>query len=440
MQARQHERDRSELGLLLTDCRQLLTEQGESNSLAIAARALARYQSLSTASLQQFFEVLATEFDPDPGDILLLAEKYAVSRSPESLVRLSKAAEPPRQELLRRLNGAPGATGIIVKMRENLLLQLRTDRKLLAVDADLEHLLSSWFSPGFLTLVRVDWNSPAALLERLIKHEAVHAIDGWNDLRRRLEPDRRCFAFMHPVLQGEPLIFVEVALLKEVPASIAPLLYRGTPEVAAPLKFKVAAFYSISNCQPGLRGINLGNFLIKRVAEQLSTEFPSLKTFCTLSPVPGFSDWLAHTATIEPGKLSTDKHRRINETLAAIRKRHQQDLRSLAGAVAAGQTKPVDEEGLRSLCACYLLHASRHAGVHANDLSAGEGDPVARFHLNNGARLERINAQADLSRKGIRQSYGLMVNYLYDLDEIENNHQAFVNGSVSASRAVTSLI
>jgi malonyl-CoA decarboxylase len=436
LQARQHERDRSELGLLLTDCRQLLTEQGESNSLAIAARALTRYRSLSAASRQQFFEVLAGEFDPDPGDILLLAQKYAVSRSPESLVRLTRAAEPPRQELLRRLNRAPGGTGLIVGMRELLLERLRTDQGLRAVDADLEHLLSSWFNPGFLKLVRVDWNSPAALLERLIKHEAVHAIDGWNDLRRRLQPDRRCFAFMHPVLEGEPLIFVEVALLKEEPVAIAPLLDRDLPESAAPPKFKVAAFYSISNCQPGLRGINLGNFLIKRVAEQLRSDVPSLKTFCTLSPVPGFADWLARTKEIEAQALSTQKQRRINETLAALRRRHPQELRGLASAIAAGQAKPADEEALRSLCACYLLHASHHA----SHPSAGEGDPVARFHLNNGARLERINAAADLSRKGIRQSYGLMVNYLYDLDEIESNHQAFVNGSVSASRAVTSLI
>jgi malonyl-CoA decarboxylase len=432
LQARQHERDRSELGLLLKDCRQLLTEQGEANSLAIAARAVGRYRNLSAPGRQQFFEVLASDFDPDPGDVLLLAEQYAVSRSAESLINLTRAAEPPRQELLRRLNQVPGGTETIVSMREFVLERLRANRKLLAVDADLAHLLSSWFSPGFLTLARVDWNSPAALLERLIQHEAVHAIDGWNDLRRRLEPDRRCFAFVHPVLPGEPLIFVEVALLKEAPTAIAPLLDRSAPQAEAASKFKVAAFYSISNCQPGLRGINLGNFLIKRVAEQLQSEFPSLKTFCTLSPVPGFASWLGRTSEIALDTLSAEKLRRINETLAALRKRHQADLAGLPTAIAAGQPKPADEEALRALCACYLLHSSHQPN--------GGGDPVARFHLNNGARLERINSQADLSRKGVRESYGLMVNYLYDLDEIENNHQAFVNGRVSAARAVTSLI
>lgn len=434
--ARQHERDRSELGLLLKDCRQLLTERGETNSLAIAARALARYEIISPNSRQQFFDVLASDFDPDPGDVLQLAEKYAVSRSPENLIRLARAAEPPRQELLRRLNRAPGGTQAIVRMREYVLERLRANRKLIAVDADFAHLLSSWFNPGFLTLTRVDWNSSAALLERLIQHEAVHEIDGWNDLRRRLQPDRRCFAFMHPVLAGEPLIFVEVALLKEVPVAIAPLLERTVPEPDALPKFKVAAFYSISTCQPGLRGINLGNFLIKRVAEQLHSEFPSLKTFCTLSPVPGFAAWLARTKEVEQPSLSPEKRRRVNETLAALRKRHQPDLSGLSAVVANGSADPVmnaaDEQALRSLCACYLLHSSHG--------TAAEGDPVARFHLNNGARLERISAQADLSRKGLRQSHGLMVNYLYDLDEIENNHEAFVRGTVSASRAVTSLI
>jgi malonyl-CoA decarboxylase len=452
--ARRHERDRSELGLLLKDCRQLLTEHGESNSLAIAARALSRYQSLSNRSRQQFFEVLASDFDPDAAEVLALAQEYAADQAPDKLIRLAHAAEPPRQELMRRLNRAPGGTQSIILMREYVLARMRLDRKLSAVDADLSHLLSSWFNPGFLTLVRVDWNSPAALLERLIQHEAVHEIDGWDDLRRRLQPDRRCFAFMHPVLAGEPLIFVEVALLKEVPSAIAPLLDRTVPDATALPKVKVAAFYSISNCQPGLRGINLGNFLIKRVAEQLQSEFATLKVFCTLSPVPGFAAWLARTQEITLPSLSAEKRRRINETLSALRKRHQPDLSGLSSALAAAATaataagsatlpsappgadtgvlKAIDEETLRSLCACYLLHSSH--------LGAGEGDPVARFHLNNGARLERISAHADLSRKGLRQAHGMMVNYLYDLDEIEENHEAFVNGTVSASRAVTSLI
>ena len=430
LQSRQQERDRSELGELLKDCRQLLTERGESNSLAIAARALARYQGMSPAARQRFFEALAAEFDPDPEAVLRLAEAYAGSRAPEDLVRLAKAAEPPRQELLRRLNRAPGGTGTIVRMREQVLAH-GAGKALKALDADLQHLLSSWFSPGFLTLQRVDWDSPASLLERLIEHEAVHEIQGWDDLRRRVQPDRRCFAFMHPVLAGEPLIFVEVALLSEVPTAIAPLLAQPVPDPSAAMKYRVAAFYSISNCQPGLRGISLGNFLIKRVAERLQAEVPSLKTFCTLSPVPGFADWLGRTTEIDLPSLTPAKAKRINATLSALRRRHQTDL---SGLVTPGRSAPgageEDEAALRALCACYLVH-----GTHVRG-----GDPVARFHLYNGARLERINARADLSRKGKRQSYGLMVNYLYDLEEIENNHEAFANGQVSASRAVTGLV
>ncbi len=319
-------RERGDLGQLLKDCRQLLTERGESNSVAIAARALDRYRALSSEARSQFFDVLASEFDPDPGEVLQLAERYAVSRSPENLIRLGRAAEPPRQELLRRLNRAPGGTETIVRMRERVLERLRAQRKLAAVDADFEHLLSSWFNPGFLTLVRVDWNSPAALLERLIQHEAVHEIDGWNDLRRRLQPDRRCFAFTHPVLAGEPLIFVEVALLADMPAAIAPLLDRSAEEVVRPERHKVAAFYSISNCQPGLRGINLGNFLIKRVAQTMQTEVPTLKTFCTLSPVPGFAAWLAQAAEIRLDSLSPDNLEDQRNAGSADRKRNGADL------------------------------------------------------------------------------------------------------------------
>ncbi|MGE0313869.1 MAG: malonyl-CoA decarboxylase family protein [Lautropia sp.] len=428
-QARKTVREKEDFGALIADCRQLLGARGESNSQVIAARALARFQNLSPDGLQQFFDVLADEFDPDPGTVLALAEQYAVARSPDSLIRLARAAEPPRQELLRRLNRAPGGTAIIVAMRERLLERLKTQKRLKAVDADFEHLLSSWFNPGFLTLARVDWNSPAALLERLIKHEAVHEIDGWSDLRRRLEPDRRCFVFFHPVLGDDPLIFVEVALVAEMPTAIAPLLDRSEPEPIDASKFKVAVFYSISNCQPGLRGINLGNFLIKRVAEQLEREFDSLKTFCTLSPIPGFANWLAKAAkaqAIDDDTAAPAKLARINQTLAALVERHGVDLAGLKATPLATD----DEAALKALAAWFLVRGSHLPNA----------DPVARFHLHNGARLERINAEADLSRKGVKQAHGMMVNYLYDLGQIEANHEAFVGGSVSASRAVMALV
>ncbi len=446
--ARREAKERNHLADLTHACKDLLTVRGEANSVAIASRALESFRALGQDGVRDFFALLANEFDPDPGDLLQLAEQYAVSRSPENLIALSRAAEPPRQELLRRLNRAPHGTATIVAMRAQLLARLRSDKRLRAVDADFEHLLSSWFNPGFLRLERVDWASPASLLEKIIQHEAVHEIDGWNDLRRRLEPDRRCFAFFHPALPDEPLIFVEVALLPEIPGAIAPLLDRNVTAERDRGKFKVAAFYSISNCQPGLRGVNLGNFLIKQVAEQLQAEFPSLKTFCTLSPVPSFAQWLGRARELACAHLKPTRLAALNALLADLRKRHGEDLAGLrvslsrstllageqAGEArqAAAQEFGGDADALRRLCAFYL--------VHANHEDSAAIDPVARFHLNNGARLERVHALANLSRKGVRESFATMVNYLYDLDSVEANHERFIGGEVSASRAVTGLL
>ena len=442
--ARRDAKERNHLAGLIEACRELLTVRGEANSVAIASRAVECYRELTSDAVREFFAVLASEFDPDPGDVLMLAEKYAVSRSPENLIALSRAAEPPRQELLRRLNRAPLGTATIVAMRAQLLARLRTDKRLRAVDADFEHLLGSWFNPGFLRLERVDWASPARLLEKIIQHEAVHEIDGWNDLRRRLEPDRRCFAFFHPVLPDEPLIFVEVALLPEIPGAIAPLLDRKHEAERDPRRFKVAAFYSISNCQPGLRGVNLGNFLIKQVAEQLHAEFPSLKSFCTLSPVPSFAHWLSRVRSISCAHLKPAKVAALDAMLAGLRARHGDDLAGLRPTLSAlaslspddaqAATKELEAEAqtLRRLCAFYLMHGS-HEDPDAID-------PVARFHLNNGARLERVNTFADLSRKGLRESFATMVNFLYDLDDVEANHERFIGGEVAASRTVANLL
>ncbi len=398
------------------DCRKLLSERGEANGVAIAATALEHYAQLDDNSKTVIFQLLADEFDPDPGEVLMKAERYAVNRSPASLVALLSAAEPPRQELLRRLNRAPGGAGVIVKMRSDLLTRLKTKPKLQAVDADFQHLLSSWFNPGFLQLQRIDWNSPARLLEKLITHEAVHEIQGWDDLRRRLDPDRRCFAFFHPMLPQEPLIFVEVALLDSMPAKIAPLIDPASMK-ADPHKAKFAVFYSISNCQPGLRGVSLGNFLIKRVAEELKTEFSKIKTFCTLSPVPEFASWYAQFQK----QLKASDVKSTDKALVELRKLVDKN--------------PHDPKALQKACAYYLLHCADAAGQP--EMTA---DPVARFHLNNGARLERINLDADLSKKGQRQSWGLMVNYLYDLSEIEINHTKFVHSEVVSSRAVKALL
>jgi malonyl-CoA decarboxylase len=273
---------------------------------------------------------------------------------------------------------------------------------------------------------RVDWNSPARLLEKIIHHEAVHEIDGWDDLRRRLQPDRRCFAFFHPQLPDEPLIFVEVALLPEMPDAIAPLIDKASAPLP-PERFRVAAFYGISNCEPGLRNVSLGNFLIKSVAEQLQRELPRIRSFCTLSPIPGFAAWLL----AGPDFAALPNLRR--HAAADFEAAREHLLKHCGGDLAALQRAAIHETmdkestaALLTLCAAYLLYQS----------PTPQGDPVARFHLDNGARLERLNARGNMAPKGLKQSFGVMVNYLYDLDKIEASHEKFKQGEVARSRAV----
>ena len=303
-------------------------------------------------------------------------------RTPTNLLRLTQLAEPPRQELLRRINRTPGGTGSIVAMRRALLARVARQPELQAVEADFLHLLSSWFNPGFLQLQRVDWNSPAQLLEQIIHHEAVHEIDGWDDLRRRLQPDRRCFAFFHPQLPDEPLIFVEVALLPEMPDAIAPLIDKASTPLP-PSQFKVAAFYSISNCQPGLKGVSLGNFLIKRVAEELKRELPQLQDLLHAVADPRLRALAARRRAVrgpDQGARASAWPRRWPALRAGLRRRPRP-----AGARAAR---------------CARCRADGHAGAaapgrattSAAHVAAAGGDPVARFHLDNGARLERLNA------------------------------------------------
>jgi malonyl-CoA decarboxylase len=417
-----------ELDSLMKTCRHLLSARGEANSAGLAARAIEHYQRLPAAAHLVFFRQLASAFNPDPIVVLSAAERYAESPSAEHLVRLFTVSEPPRQELLRRLNRAPGGTAAIVQMRRALLRALAHHPELAAVEADMLHLLSSWFNPGFLEMQQVDWTSPARLLEKIIQHEAVHAIDGWDDLRRRLQPDRRCFAFFHPQLPGEPLIFVEIALLEDVPPAIGPLIEKKS-EPGPSKRFKVAAFYSISNCQPGLRGVSLGNFLIKRVAERLKSEFPSIKTFCTLSPIPGFVRWLDADHEATAAGLKAPVRARLEAARADLKLGQAKMHERLEQQWHPWRTSEEEQKSLLALASIYLREVSPSA----------EGDAVAKFHLNNGAKLQRINWGADLSRNGLRQSCGLMVNYLYDLDRVEEYHQRFLDGEVVHSQAVARL-
>jgi malonyl-CoA decarboxylase len=410
------------LRFALADCRRLLSVRGEANGPLLAREVLLRIGGLSDEQRWRFFDRLASDFSPDPKTVLAAAQAYARAPDAANLVRLTRVAEAPRQELFRRLNGASGGTAAIVHLRRMLLERLPQQPQLQVVEADLLHLLSSWFNPGFLEMRKVDWNSPAQLLEQIIHHEAVHQIDGWDDLRRRLQPDRRCFAFFHPQLPDEPLIFVEVALLPEMAGAIAPLIDKRSAPLPAE-QFKVAVFYSISNCQPGLRGVSLGNFLIKRVAEHLKRELPQLKTFCTLSPIPGFLAWLQRA---DPAVLGAG----AGAALVELRTACGGELGSLANAARLAALGGHGHHALWRLAAHFLVHVSAQS----------DGDPVARFHLDNGARLERLNAQANLSATGLRQSAGLMVNYLYDLGKIELHHDRFVQGKVVHSRAIAALL
>jgi malonyl-CoA decarboxylase len=415
---------------LLSECRRLLSERGEANGPAIAHGIIERLDALPDDLRARFFDHLARDFSPDPKVVLASAQAYAQAPSAEHLVRLMQVTEPPRQELFRRLNRTPGGTAALVRMRRALLERLPRQPQLQAVETDLLHLLSSWFNAGFLQMRRVDWNSPAQLLEQIIRHEAVHEIDGWDDLRRRLQPDRRCFGFFHPQLPDEPLIFVEVALVGEMADSIAPLIDKKSPPLASDT-FKVAVFYSISNCQPGLRNVSLGNFLIKRVAEELKHELPQLKTFCTLSPIPGLMSWLTRVRSFDdlPG-VKPAQADQARQALALLRKACGDDLSGLTHAGTLNALSTPTHQALWRLAALFLVRLS----------PTPAGDPVARFHLDNGARLERLNANANLSSKGLKQSAGLMVNYLYDLSRIETCHDRFVRGRVVHSRALSALL
>jgi len=411
------------------DCKRLLSEKGELGGMALARDLIERLHEMEDEQLDAFFDFLASDLSPDPELVLARAQAYAADPNTTTLMAMTQVAEPPRQELFRRLNRMPGGTAAVLRLRRALLRVLHKRPELAAIEADLLHLLTSWFNPGFLQMKRVDWNSPAQLLEKIIHHEAVHAVDGWDDLRRRLQPDRRCFAFFHPQLADEPLIFVEVALLPEVPAAIAPLIDKASTPLP-PDRFRVAAFYGISNCEPGLRGVSLGNFLIKTVATQLQRELPRLRTFCTLSPIPGFANWVLNEpdfATL-PG-LKKHGIAELEKARATLRELCAGDLAALQGAAVHEHLGDEGTAALRLLCGAYLAYLS----------PTPTGDPVARFHLDNGARLERLNPRGNLSSKGLRQSFGMMVNYLYDLDKVEASHAKFRQGEVARSRAIGAL-
>jgi malonyl-CoA decarboxylase len=409
--------DRRDASDLIELCDALLSGRGEASGTALAREVLDRYQDLDETGRRSFFAGLARNFGPDRERLAQAIETYRAQPNDADASDLHFASEPRRQELIRRLNRAPDGTSDLVSMRADLLDLMNDDKDLAALDRDVVHLLASWFNRGFLVLRRIDWSTPANILEKIIRYEAVHEIQDWNDLRRRIDPiDRRCYAFFHPALVDEPLIFVEVALTESIPEAIAPLLAEDREPVQIE-RARTAVFYSISNTQRGLGGISFGNFLIKQVVEELRRELPKLENFVTLSPVPGFMHWVKHSHYLP---VAEDERPLLE---------HLDKLDWLEDGELVDKLHPVVEH----LAAYYFLKARTPKGRLI--------DSVARFHLGNGARLERIDWLGDTSAKGLRESAGIMVNYLYSLEDIEKNHEAYANqGTVAASGAVRKLL
>ena len=376
----------------------LMGTVGEVSGIVTARQLLDQYAAMSNDNKLLFFNHLEKDFNADRNAVKKAFIRYDEDPSSANLNHLSKMAEPRRQELLRRLNSTPDAAHDLVEMRTDLLKCLTANENLKSVDDDFIRLFTSWFGRGFLVLETINWSTSAAILERIIKYEAVHEIKDWDDLRSRIEPpNRRCFAFFHPALRDEPLIFVEVALSAQVPSSIASILGDKSSGKEFSGEYTTATFYGISNCQPGLKNISFGNFLIKQVVQELQMEFPSIKTFVTLSPIPGFKKWLGSIKNEKLAKLAT-----LKTELDKVHKTKDE----------------LDSNGelIKKVAFNYLIQARK--GKYPSD-------PVARFHLGNGASIHQLNVGADMSEKGIDQSWGTMVNYLYDLDDIEENHEAY---------------
>jgi malonyl-CoA decarboxylase len=427
-------KDIERLTKLFRDC---LEERGGEVTARSRAASLGRlYLGLNEDGKRSFLQALAGDFGATPAgveaaiDTVLKATDPVARHKAERSLRLSLT--PARHRLLTQFTALPQGVKFLVDMRADANRFAKQVPELAILDADLEDLFTGWFDVGFLELQRITWNSPAALLEKLIAYEAVHAIESWDDLRNRLDSDRRCYAFFHPRMPLEPLIFVEVALVKGIAGNVQALLDQNQP-VLEPREADTAIFYSISNTQAGLRGISFGNFLIKRVVDDLSRELPNLKTFSTLSPIPGFRVWL--NEAIAEGLPNVVKASERDALSAALGKRFSKGMLPELLSDKAWAEQEVLAAALKApltrLAARYLLTAQSRGKPR---------DPVARFHLSNGSQVHRLNWLGDRSKKGFKESAGLMVNYLYRLDDIDANHERFVrDGTIAASSEVRKL-
>jgi malonyl-CoA decarboxylase len=409
-------------------CRRLLSERGEASQTALAQQIITAYGAMNSQQRLNLFEMLSSKFAPDHSAILRAAADYKRTPGTSTLAALSAAVESPRQELFRRINTAPRGTETLVALRGHLFELSSSGADFAALDSDLRHLFKSWFNRGFLRLERISWHTSALILEKLIRYESVHEINGWPDLHRRLEADRRCFAFFHPALLEEPIIFVEVALSNGLTGDLEPLLNIEAP-VLAPEKADTAIFYSINNCLRGLRGVAFGNFLIKQVVDELATELPNIKTYSTLSPLPYLSRSLRDYRNEEGftrGRLSRLLADHASTLTAAARLRDPVEaLFHLLEQPLAN--RDILAKPLERLTLAYLTKARQNGRLY---------DPVATFHLSNGARLERINAFGNLRPYGMQASVGVTANYRYLPTELEENHERFVRGEVQVSNSL----
>jgi malonyl-CoA decarboxylase len=383
-------------------CRTLLHRKGEASGTALAKDVVDSFNRMTQKEKLEFLEMLALEFGPNSDTINEAAKKYLNAQDFNSLQGLTKSLESPRMDLIRMINFAPGGIAAIINMRELVLIDLKTRKTLLPLEADLFHLLSAWFNRGFLDFQQINWDTPAAILEKVIAYEAVHEITSWQDLRRRLASDRSCFAFFHPALHHEPLIFVQVAFTKGIARKIQPLLNQQETDLNQTPP-DTAIFYSISNAQQGLKGISFGNFLIKQVVDHISKEMPKIKTYSTLSPIPKFRYWLEKYYKNRSNSGLTDAERAL---LSDSQWHKSEEIR-----------KQLKKTLIRT-CAHYLVHEKKGNQPY---------DPVTRFHLGNGAEIENINWEADVSEHGLSLSAGLMVNYKYTPSHIVENHESYVN-------------
>jgi len=397
-----------------------------------AAALTAWYLGATPARRYDMWLLMSEQFMADAPKVKAAQALYAAALgTPDEAaaeVQFRRATVSPRRRLLQRFSVNPGGVAFLVGVRAEMQPYLKADKRLMALDVEMEYMFSTWFDVGFLDLRRISWDSPASLIEKLIKYEAVHDIKSWSDVKNRLDSDRRCYGFFHPRLPDEPLIFVEVALVDALSDCITPLLDESADAVDLNIA-TTAIFYSISNTQEGLRGVSFGDSLIKRVVETLKAEFPKLKTFATLSPIPGFRAWLTKNLPLMLSKLDERALQELGRAVGFEPPTATHVLGAAEQAFALDAHSPVRR--LLMQCAAHYL-----AKELQNDKPV---DPVARFHLGNGARVERLNWAGDLSAKGLKQSYGVMVNYLYDLQRLDKNRTLLAGGKVPASRGIEDL-